>query len=129
MLVQNSLISTSVRILTQLSRLGVNRILYAGGNSQVSTVANCTDDWGWENVLWLNLGEVLREGYWSTSSRIPDSVLQLISTATTLGVSAIPYIYPILGLGEGTNPNAEWLFPQDDHRNYSSLGNRAYQDY
>lgn len=120
-----------VRILTQLSRIGVNRILFAGGNSAVSTTANCTDDWGWENVLWLNLGEQLREGYWSptSSSRIPDSVLQLIDTAGALGVSTIPYIYPILGLGEGTNPNAEWLFPQDDHRNYSTLGNRAYQDY
>ena len=119
-----------VRILTQLSRIGVNRILYAGGNNAVSTVSNCTDDWGWENTLWLNLGEQLREGYWSpTSSRVPDSVLQLIDTAGSLGVSAIPYIYPILGLGEGTDPNAQWLFPQDQNRNYSSLGNRAYQDF
>ena len=119
-----------VRILTQLSKIGVNRILFAGGNSAVSTTQNCTDDWGWENVLWLNLGEQLREGYWNpTTSLVPDSVQQLIDISGALGVSAIPYIYPILGLGEGTFPNAEWLIPQDAHRNYSTLGNRAYQDY
>ena len=94
------------RILTMLSRLGVERILYAGANSDVSTVANCTDDWCWEEVLWLAMGEQLRTGAWKPGMPTALSLAQLVDTAHALGVSAIPYVYPILGFTD--NRTCEW---------------------
>ena len=121
-----------MRILTTLSRIGVDRILYAGANSDVSQVSDCEDDWCWEEVLWLAMGEQLREGKWAPGSPLADSVAQLIDVSQQLGVSAIPYVYPILGFtanrtGAGDRPS--WLVPQGGGRDYSDLANREFQDY
>lgn len=118
-----------MRILTQLSRIGVDRILYAGGNSAVSNVSSCEDDWCWENVLWLAYGEQLRKGEWAPGSPIADSVNQLIITSEALGVSAIPYVYPILGFTANRTSPPPWWVKQSDGKEYSTLSNREFQDY
>jgi hypothetical protein len=116
------------RILTMLSRIGVERILYAGANSEVSQVSDCTDDWCWEEVLWLGYGEQLRKGDWAPGSPLADSVSQLIDVSQALGVSAIPYVYPILGFtANRTDPG--WLTPRGGGKFYSDLSNREFQDY
>ena len=116
------------RILQTLSRIGVDRVLFAGGNSDVSTVADCEDDWCWENVLWLGYGERLREGSWAPGAPVAPSVARLISTAASLGVSAIPYVYPILGFTANRSTPAPWL-SKDGNKLYSALSNREFQDY
>jgi len=118
-----------LRILTQLSRIGVDRILYAGGNSDVSEVSDCEDDWCWENVLWLSYGEQLRKGQWAPGSPIADSVNQLIITSKALGVSAIPYVYPILGFTANRTTPPPWWVKQGNGKEYSTLSNREFQDY
>jgi len=123
-----------VRILTTLSRMGVGYILFAASNSDVSSYANCTDDWCWEPVLDLGMGEQMRTGAWVPGAdAIPPSVQQLIDVSSALGVSAIPYVYPILGYTDGlpsTTP-PDWLYPsgQGGGRFYASLANREFQDY
>ncbi len=121
-----------MRILTQLSRMGVERILYAGGNSAVSAVNDCEDDWCWENVLWLNYGEALREGRWAPGAPVADSVAQLVQLSAALGVSAIPYVYPILGFtANRTSPPPPWLSPEHGNSGkvYAQLSSRDFQDY
>lgn len=119
-----------VRILTQLNRIDVHYLLYAGSNSAVSSIANNTDSWGWEEVLWLNEGQNIRTTAWTPGQNaLPPSVAQLVETASALGVSAIPYIYPILGF-TATNASAEWLYPTGHAGWYhSKLADRRFQDY
>ena len=112
--------------------MGVERILYAGGNSAVSAVNDCEDDWCWENVLWLNYGEALREGRWAPGDPVADSVAQLVQLSAALGVSAIPYVYPILGFtANRTSPPPPWLSPENGNSGkvYAQLSNREFQDY
>jgi hypothetical protein len=121
-----------VRILTTLSRIGVDRILYAGANSDVSQVEACTDDWCWEEVLWLAMGEQLREGKWAPGAPLAPSVAQLIDVSQALGVSAIPYVYPILGFTANrslVDDMPSWLVPRGGGKFYSDLANREFQDY
>ena len=47
-------------------------------NSDVSSPSKSTDDWGWENVLWLGMGEQLRGGSWQPGVPLLPSVLQVI---------------------------------------------------
>ena len=117
-----------VRILTMLSRIGVDRLLYAAANSDVSSVANCTDDWCWEEVLWLAEGEHLRQGVWRPGQPLAESVAQLIEVSQALGISAIPYVYPILGFTDG-KASQPWLVPQGNDRSYSTLASREFQDF
>lgn len=116
-----------------LSLMDVDRILYAGGNSAVSQVADCEDDWCWENVLWLNYGEKLRQGQWAPgTSPVDQTVAQLIDLSQALGVSAIPYVYPILGFtANRTSPPAPWLAKEHGNSGkvYSELSSREFQDY
>ena len=116
------------RILEMLSRIGVERILYAGANTQVSAVSDCTDDWCWEDVLWLGYGEKLRKGEWVPGAPLADTVAQLINVSQALGVSAIPYVYPILGF-TANRTEAAWLTPRGGGKYYSDLSNREFQDY
>ena len=77
--------------------------------------------------MWLALGEQIRTGQWAPGDSIAPSVAKLIATAANNSVSAIPYVYPILGFTAG-RANPPWLAPYDNH-NYSVLSSREFQDY
>ena len=110
----------------RLSQLGVTHNLYAGSDSAVSSVKNNTDSWGWEQTLWLNLGQDIRNIAWTPgSSALPLSVAQMVDTGNALGVTNIPYIYPILGFLS----DPSWLFPSEGGRFSARLDSRALQDY
>ena len=80
-------------------------------------------------MLWLALGEQIRTGQWAPGDAIPPSVAKVISTAAANNVSAIPYVYPILGFTGGPGaPPAPWLQPDGSHI-YSVLSSREFQDY
>lgn len=122
-----------VRILTRLSQLGVDRILVASQNSDLSSIALSQDDWRWEEALWLAEGEALRNGTWAPGDALAPSLAQLLEVAHALGVFPIPYVYPILGFVAGNPDNVpEWLYPSPGpggRKYYADLGNRAFQDY
>jgi hypothetical protein len=48
------------RIIDTTSELGIKNLLYAPANSKLSVRSDSVDSWGWEYVLWLNLGERIR---------------------------------------------------------------------
>jgi PAN domain len=117
------------RILTQLNRIGVTHLLYGGSDSSVSTKNNATDDWGWEEILWLDLGEDIREGYWTPGlSALPPTTLALINLANSLGVGLVPYVYPILGFSASVQAN-QWLRPVGNGKFESNLDNFDFQFY
>lgn len=111
-----------VRIFSRLQSIGVTHNLYAACDSAVSSRANNTDAWGWEEVLWLNLGQDIRQGTWlpGSGAPLPPSTQQLVDLAASEGVALMPYIYPVLRFAE----NPSWLGPD-----YANLDSRALQDF
>ena len=76
-------------------------------------------------------GEDFRQYTWVPGqTELPSTVQQLVDTGAAAGVSAVPYIYPILGF---TRPAAlggdPWLYPRGGGKYYASLANREFQDY
>eukprot|EP00035_Acanthoeca_spectabilis_P005282 m.111816 g.111816 ORF g.111816 m.111816 type:complete len:378 (-) comp12950_c0_seq1:3522-4655(-) len=52
------------RMLVRDQSLGVTHAIFAPRNSLESTRAAATDAWGWEETLWLGLGEKIRRAQW-----------------------------------------------------------------
>jgi hypothetical protein len=84
------------RIIDRNSELGVTHVVYGPGNTLHSTRHNSTG-WGWEGILWLSMGEKLRQGSWSPSTdAVPADILEMVAYAKSRGVSLVAYVYPCL---------------------------------
>jgi hypothetical protein len=84
------------RIIDRNSQLGVTHLVYGPGNTLHSTRHNSTG-WGWEGILWLSMGEKIRQGSWSPlSDPVPADILDMVVYAKSKGVSLVAYIYPCL---------------------------------
>ncbi|MCX6904087.1 MAG: hypothetical protein NTW03_11565 [Verrucomicrobia bacterium] len=85
------------RILGMAAALGCRHVLCAPANSEVSSLAENRDAWGWENLLWLGLGQKLRKGTWEPGrDPVPASVLELLNLAKTNNLKLLAYVYPSL---------------------------------
>ena len=104
------------RILDTAAALGANHVLFAPANSEVSRREDSTDDWGWEYVLWLGMGEKIRRGEWDPSTGpLPASVQEMLNYARSKKLGLLAYVYPVLGFG--------------GKRRRSNLGEHAFQDW
>ena len=116
------------RIFDQASAIGAQYVLYAPSNSAVSRREASVDDWSWEHVLWLGLGQQIRRNEWDPrSSVMPSSVQEMLDAATARKLKLLAYVYPVLPFTQ----NPAWLVPsrRDSSRKAASLGNRAWQDW
>ena len=52
------------RVLARNAQFGVTHVVFAPQNSAASSRANATDTWGWEECLWMTLGERVRRAAW-----------------------------------------------------------------
>jgi hypothetical protein len=92
------------RIIDRAAELGIDHILFAPRNSDVSSLANGTDAWGWEEILWFGMGERLRKGQWAPGEPLPASLLEMLDHFRRRGVQPVAYVYPILAFLAGTLP-------------------------
>ena len=116
------------RLIDQAASLGAQYVLYAPSNSALSRREESVDDWSWEHVLWLGLGQKIRKNEWNPrSSPVPSSVQEMLDYANTKRVGLLAYVYPVLPFSQ----NPEWLVPSrsDPKRQSASLSNRALQDW
>lgn len=116
------------RLLDQAANVGARYVLYAPSNSALSRREESVDDWSWEHVLWLGLGQKIRKGEWDpASSAVPPSVQEMVDYARGKGLRFLAYVYPVLPFVQ----NPGWLVPSrnDPRRQAASLGNRALQDW
>ena len=116
------------RVFDQASASGAQYVLYAPSNSSLSRREESVDDWSWEHVLWLGLGQKIRKNEWDPrSGAIPPSVTEMVDYARGKKLGLLAYVYPVLPFAH----NAEWLVPSrnDPRRKMASLGNRAFQDW
>ncbi len=118
------------RIIDTASALGIKTLLYAPGNSALADRTKSADAWSWEYVLWLNLGERIREGKWDpTKDPIPSSVTEMVGYAKQKDVGLLAYVYP--SVPYAANPS--WLVTgnakKGDTLTYATLASRDLQDY
>ncbi len=116
------------RIFDQAAAVGAKYVLYAPSNSALSRREESVDDWSWEHVLWLGLGQKIRRNEWDPrSSAMPPSVQEMLDAARDRKLKLLAYVYPVLPFTQ----NPEWLVPahHDANRKAASLGNRALQDW
>ena len=116
------------RLFDQASAVGAQYVLYAPSNSAVSRREQSVDDWSWEHVLWLGLGQQIRRNEWNPrTSAVPPSIQEMLNSAAARRLKLLAYVYPVLPFSQ----NAEWLVPSrnDPKRQAANLGNRALQDW
>jgi hypothetical protein len=93
------------RILDQCAAVGVEHTLFTPANSAVAPLKDNADAWGWENCLWLGLGQKIRKGEWNIArDPIPPSIQEMLDYAKAKRVKMVAYAYPTLGWKQ----NPEW---------------------
>src|SRR5947207_10106189 len=116
------------RLLDRAAGLGAGYVLFAPSNSALSRREESVDDWSWEHVLWLGLGQQIRKGEWDPATgAIPPSVQAQLAYAKTKHLKLVAYVYPVLPFAG----NPAWLVRVrgDSTRMFASLGVRALQDW
>jgi hypothetical protein len=85
------------RIIDRAAEVGCRDVLFAPSNSGVSSLAENTDAWGWENLLWLGLGQKVRKGQFEPGKgELPASVREMLDYAKSKDVKLLAYVYPSL---------------------------------
>jgi hypothetical protein len=111
------------RILDMAADVGAEHVLFAPANSAVSKRSESRDDWKWEYVLWLGMGQKIRRNEWDPATgAIPDSVKEMLDYAAAKHLGLLAYVYPIMGFTQ----NPEWLTANGTRAN---LGVRPFQDW
>lgn len=117
------------RVMDTASALGLETLLYAPANHSLAEMANDADDWGWEHVLWLGLGQQIRSGKWDPEkSAIPESVATMLDYAKAKHIGLLAYVYPSLPFAQ----NPAWVVsePKKKRNNSSAtLASREFQDF
>jgi hypothetical protein len=117
------------RVMDAASTLGLQNLLYAPANHGLSEIANDVDDWNWEHVLWLGLGQQIRAGKWDPEkSALPESVTTMLDYAKSKHIGLLAYVYPSLPFAQ----NPAWLVsdPRKKQKNsYATLASREFQDF
>lgn len=100
------------RIIDRASELGITHILFSPQNSDVSSQANNTDPWGWEQLLWFGYGQKIRMGEWTPGDPLAPSTQEMLDYFKEKGVKPVAYVYPILAFLAGTiagGGNPSWI--------------------
>jgi hypothetical protein len=117
------------RVMDTASDLGIENLLYAPANHDLAYIENDVDDWNWEHVLWLGLGQKIRKGEWNVEkSPIPDTVTEMLDYAKRKRLGILAYVYPSLPFAQ----NSAWIVndPRKETRNsYATLSSRDFQDF
>jgi hypothetical protein len=118
------------RLIDRCSQLGIKSITFAPSNANVSNRRDSTDNWGWESILFLTLGQKIRLEQWKPyRDPIPSTVQQMLDYAEFKQVKLVPYVYPPLGYRSQGKDQA-WLYPSSNCRTVcASLASIEFQQY
>jgi hypothetical protein len=113
------------RILDMAAQVGAEHVLFAPANSELSRRSMSRDDWKWEYVLWLGLGQKIRRDEWlPASSPIPASLQEMLDYARGRNLKLVAYVYPILPFEQ----NRDWLVDAGGKQR-ANLGIHEWQDF
>lgn len=117
------------RMLVRDQSLGVTHAIFAPRNSLESTRAAATDAWGWEETLWLGLGEKIRRAQWlpQRGDAVPTEIANIVSFAAQQNIKLLAYVYPVLpftGAGAVPRNGQGWLYDgRRDSQGHYQRGN------
>jgi hypothetical protein len=112
------------RILDMAAELGAEHVLFAPANSELARRSMSRDDWKWEYVLWLGLGQKIRRNEWDPATgEIPASVREMLDYAKSRNLGLLAYVYPVLGFEQ----NRDWLLGAGGRR--ANLGVYVFQTW
>lgn len=120
------------RIMDQAAAVGCDYLLYTPSHSKLSPQSESKDAWGWENLLFLNLGPKIRKDQWlPPKDPIPADILNMLTYAKTKDLTLLAYVYPSLPFMQ--NPKwTQWVTSQGrEPGGYTTVdtGLRSYQDW
>ncbi len=85
------------RMIDQAAATGCNYILYTPDHSKISSLKDNADAWGWESLLFLNLGQKIRKGEWMPKrDPIPADIQDILDYAKSKNMKLLAYAYPSL---------------------------------
>jgi hypothetical protein len=85
------------RLLDTAAQVGAEHVLFAPANSEVSRRSLSKDDWKWEYVLWLGMGQKLRRDEWDPAKdALPASTQEMLDYARSKNLKLVAYVYPVL---------------------------------
>lgn len=117
------------RIIDRASEVGSQHVLYTPHHSGLASVEDNTDEWGFENLLWLNLGQKIRRGDWHPGKdSIPEDVREMVEYAASKNLGLLAYVYPTLPFGQ----DPEWLkWTEGTGEEFvgADTGVRSFQDW
>ncbi len=105
------------RILHQAAAVGCGHVLVTPANNPLAPLSENQDAWGWENLLWFNLGQKIRKDEWDPAQHpIPASVQSVLDDCKARGLKPMAYVYPTLPFRQ----NPEWTswFPAKERGPY-----------
>ncbi len=119
------------RIIDQAAAVGSQHILFTPSNSEVAPLEENRDAWGWENLLWFNMGQKFRKGEWHPGDPLPLSVQTLIDYSSSKEVGLLAYVFPSMPFMQ--NPEwTDWLTANNrEPGGYLTVdtGIRSFQDW
>lgn len=117
------------RIIDRAADLGAEHVLFAPTNSDLARREDSVDDWNWENLLWLGLGQKIRRNEWDPKTDlVPAAVQEMIDYAKSRRMRLLAYVYPVVAFSQ----NPGWLATRRSSpggKKYASLGVRSLQDW
>ncbi len=87
------------RILDQAAAVGCQHVLVTPANDPVAPVSENRDAWSWENILWFNMGQKIRQDQWNPTNAnqaLPTSVQEILDYVKAKGLKPMAYVYPSL---------------------------------
>ncbi len=85
------------RMIDQAAATGCNYVLYTPDHSVISSLKDNADAWGWESLLFLNLGQKIRKGEWMPKrDPIPADIQDVLNYAKSKNIKLLAYAYPSL---------------------------------
>ncbi|MEI7909383.1 MAG: hypothetical protein WCK77_07080 [Verrucomicrobiota bacterium] len=117
------------RIIDQCAAVGITDTMFTPANSVVAPLKDNADAWGWENCLWLGLGQKIRMGQWDIAKDpIPPSIQEMLDYAKAKNVRLVAYAYPTLGWKQNPEWTA-WCGGKTGGYVGADTGVRSFQDW
>ncbi|MCX6226655.1 MAG: hypothetical protein NTV01_18225, partial [Bacteroidia bacterium] len=93
------------RMIDQASATGCKYVLYTPDHRGLTSLDNNADAWGWESLLFLNMGQKIRKGEWMPKrDPIPADIQDILDYAKSKNIKLLAYAYPSLPFMQ----NPEW---------------------
>jgi hypothetical protein len=117
------------RIIDRAVEVGCQYTLFTPANSELSSLKENRDAWGWENLLFFAMGQKIRKGEWDPArDPIPPSLQRTLDYAKPKNIKLVSYSYPSLPFMQ--DPEwTKWAAGKVGGYNGPDMGLRSFQDW